>query len=119
MTDPLEHLRQRMAEPPAAPGDAIRQVQKTSYAVPWTGDPRCHEELSWHATADDRVLGVVIRDKIDDDFSWVVLMRNPGDGLFRCIDLKVSLPSESEAERALWAAMREWAPHEAVVADFE
>jgi hypothetical protein len=46
-------------------------------------------------------------------------MRNPGDGLFRALDLKVSLPSEEEATWALWTAMREWAPHEAVVADFE
>jgi hypothetical protein len=46
----------------------IRSVQKASYAVPWTGDPRLHEEVMWYATSDDRVLGVVIRDRVDNDF---------------------------------------------------
>ena len=61
----------------------------------------------------------MVEDKHDHDFGWVVLMRNPGDGLFRALDLKVSLPSEEEATGALLTAMREWAPHEAVTADFE
>jgi hypothetical protein len=117
MTNPLEHLRQRMAEPPAAPGDAIRQVRKAAYDVPWNGHPLCHEELSWWATADDRVLGVVIRDKIDDDFSWVILMRHPG-GVFRAVDLATNMPSTEVAADAPYAAMRAKAPYVASAGRF-
>jgi hypothetical protein len=91
---------------------SIKPVQKAAYGIPWTGDPRCHEELSWWATADDRVLGVVIRDLVDDDYSWVVLMREPG-GVFRAIDLAISMPSLEIAAEALHTAMRAKAPYEA------
>jgi hypothetical protein len=118
--DPLEHLRGEYGQKPLGGSTpSIKPVRRTSYAVPWAARSFFHEELGWYATADDRVLGVVVRDKHDADFGWIVLMRNPGDGLFRALDLKVSLPSEEEAAWALWTAMREWAPHEAVTADFE
>jgi hypothetical protein len=90
---------------------SIKPVQKASYAIPWTGDPRCHEELSWWATEDDRVLGVVIRDRNDDDFSWVVLMQEPG-GVFCAIDLAINMPSSAIAAEALHAAMRAKVPYE-------
>jgi hypothetical protein len=77
------------------------------------------EEVSRHRTADSRVRGTVVRDRSDDDFGFVVSMRNPADGLFRCIDLQANIRSEEEATWALWTAMRDWAPHEAVAADFE
>jgi hypothetical protein len=98
---------------------AIRPTERGVHGIVWDAHSLFHEELGWYATADDRVLGVVVEDKRDRDFGYVVLMRNPGDGLFRALDLKVSLPSEEAATCALLTAMREWAPHEAVTADFE
>lgn len=44
-----------------------------SYGVPWRGNPMLHEELAFYATENDLVLGVVIRDRVDNDFSWVVM----------------------------------------------
>ena len=41
-----------------------------------SGDPRLHRELMWYATEDDAVLGVVILDLVDKDYSWVVLTEN-------------------------------------------
>ena len=31
----------------------IRQVDKSSYNIPMSGDPRLHHELMWYATDDD------------------------------------------------------------------
>jgi hypothetical protein len=89
----------------------IKPTQKTAYGVVWDGHPLLHEELSWWATADDRVLGVLIRDKIDDDYSWVVLTRRPGE-VFRAVDFAVSMPSPEAAAAALHAAMRTQDPCE-------
>ena len=42
----------------------IRQVDKSHYNIPMSGDPRLHHELMWYATDDDAVLGVVILDSL-------------------------------------------------------
>ena len=34
--------------------------------------PALHRDLMWYATDDDAVLGVVILDLVDKDYSWVV-----------------------------------------------
>ena len=82
---------------------AIRSVQKASYAVPWTGDPRLHEEVMWYATSDDRVLGVVIRDRVDNDFGWVVLTRDTN--VFRAVDVQTSRSTIELATEELHGAM--------------
>jgi hypothetical protein len=82
---------------------AIRSVQKASYAVPWAGDPRLHEEVMWYATSDDQVLGVVIRDRIDNDFGWVLLAKE--SNVFRCIDVQTSRPTAQLATDELHGAM--------------
>ena len=92
-------------------------ARRSSYGVPWDGHPLCHEELSWWATQDDRVLGVVIRDRVDDDFSWVILMRHPG-GVFRAIDLATSMPTREIAAEALHVAMLAKVPYEVDAARF-
>jgi hypothetical protein len=38
--------------------------------------PALHETLAWFATADVRLLGALIRDRVDNDYGWVVLARN-------------------------------------------
>ena len=82
----------------------IRPVQKASYAVPWTGDPHLHEEIMWYATSDDRVLGVVIRDRVDNDFGWVVLTKD--HSVFRGVDVQTSRPTVEFATEELHNAMR-------------
>jgi hypothetical protein len=86
----------------------IRSVQKASYAVPWTGDPRLHEEVMWYATSDDRVLGVVVRDRVDNDFGWVVLTKDAG--VFRGIDVQTSWATVELATKELHTAMRSVRP---------
>jgi hypothetical protein len=62
------------------------------------------EEISGLRTPDERVLGVVTHDLIDDDFGWVVLAR---DELlrFRCVDVNASFPTYEAAKSALTTSM--------------
>jgi hypothetical protein len=46
-----------------------------AYRTGMRGSPRLHEEMAWYATEDDRVLGIIVRNRIDDDYGWVVLCR--------------------------------------------
>jgi hypothetical protein len=61
----------------------------------------------WYATGDDRVLGVVIRDRIDNDFGWVVLMRDRL--VFRGVDVQTSRLTAELATEELHRAMRKLA----------
>ena len=74
-----------------------------NYPTPMRGDPRLHHEIAWFATDDDRALGILILDKVDRDFGWVVLEKI--DGAYHCTDSDVSLPTPEAAERALHEAM--------------
>jgi hypothetical protein len=65
-----------------------------------------HKELTWWSKSDGEIVGVVIEDQVDHDFSLVVLERN-GRGLYNAIDLNHSIPSQVVATRALHAAMGE------------
>lgn len=58
------------------------------------------DELSWWSAADDRLLGVVLRDRTDDDYGWIVLARDR-IRRFRAVLLDTSLPSAFRAEEAL------------------
>jgi hypothetical protein len=89
----------------------IKAVQKASYPVPHDGNPFLHEERMWYATEDDQVLGAIIRDKVDNDFGWIILTRGPG-GTFRCVDVECSFRTESAATLNLHKTMegRGWKP---------
>jgi hypothetical protein len=88
------------------------------YDILMRGDPRLHHEVAWYTTVDDRVLGIVVRDRIDNDFGWVVLTRarEPDVALatgatippsaYRCVDVETSYPSLDAAAAALHQAMR-------------
>jgi hypothetical protein len=88
------------------------------YDIPMRGVPGLHHEVAWYASVDDRVLGIVVRDRIDNDFGWVVLTRArepdiaPATGLpippsaYRCVDMETSYPSLAAAAAALHQAMR-------------
>lgn len=58
------------------------------------------EERSWWSSLDERLLALVARDKVDGDFSWVILARDEL-GRFRAADLKTDYPTEWHAEDAL------------------
>jgi len=89
----------------------IKAVQKASYPVPHAGNPRLHEEIMWYATEDDQVLGAVIRDKVDNDFGWVILTRNKA-GTFRCVDVECTFRIVEAATQSLHKTMegRGWKP---------
>jgi hypothetical protein len=60
----------------------------------------------WYATEDETVIGVVILDIVDHDFSWVVLTESDQLG-FTAVDLGTSHRSEEDATAALHDAMRQ------------
>ena len=59
-----------------------------------------NEELSHWSDHEERVVGSVTRDAIDQDYSWVLLARDK-IGRFRCVDCQVSLNSEKLATELL------------------
>ena len=61
----------------------IRQVDKSRFNIPMSGHPKLHRELMWYATDDDAVLGVVILDLVDKNYSWVMLTENDKDRAIR------------------------------------
>jgi hypothetical protein len=83
----------------------IRPTNKTQYDIRQSGHPMLHEELEWYVDDNYAVLGVLIRDKIDDDFSWVVLTQNKQGPGFTAVDQQASLPTPKDARVALFAAM--------------
>jgi hypothetical protein len=84
----------------------IRQIDKSLFNIPLSSHPERHSELIWYATDDDAVLGVVILDLADKDYSWVVLTENDRGPGYTAIDIGASLPTEDDATAALHDAMR-------------
>lgn len=62
------------------------------------------EELAGYATPDERVLGLVLRDRIDNDFSFVVFGQDEVLR-YRAIDAGSDYPSIDDAFQALYGAM--------------
>ena len=58
------------------------------------------EDLSYWSSHDERVLGLVCRDRTDDDYGWIIFARDRV-GRFRSVLVGTSLPSVSDAEGAL------------------
>ncbi|WP_212580137.1 hypothetical protein [Roseovarius gaetbuli] len=54
------------------------------------------EELSWWSDNDEKLLGLVFRDTVDDDFGWILLARDRV-GRFRSVKTEASLRSEAYA----------------------
>jgi hypothetical protein len=84
----------------------IRQVDKSRFNIPMSGHPELHRELMWYATDDDAVLGVVILDLVDKDYSWVVLTQSGQAAGYTTSDMGVSLPTEDDATAVLHDVMR-------------
>jgi hypothetical protein len=62
------------------------------------------DEISWWASLDERVLGMVAFDKTDRDYFWMILLRDR-IGRFRCANLRVDFKSVQRAESELRIAM--------------
>ena len=54
------------------------------------------EELSYWSDANEKVLGMVFRDLVDNDFGWILFARDRV-GRFRCVDVDSSLTDEKYA----------------------
>jgi len=65
------------------------------------------EEKEWFSDTDQNVLGIVFRDKIDDDFGYLVLGRVEND-IFGTIDVEVDIPDRNDARIRLFIAMEEF-----------
>lgn len=62
-------------------------------------------EIGWYANDDETIIGVILVDTIDDDFTAIILGRDEG-GRFRAIDLQTSVASEKEATEWLHRTIR-------------
>jgi hypothetical protein len=58
------------------------------------------EEIEWYATSDERVLGVVTKDRTDHDFGWVALGRDE-QLRFRAVAASASAPDADSARKQL------------------
>ena len=63
------------------------------------------DEIAWFTDRYERILGVLIFDRIDQDFGWVVLGRD-GVERYRAINVMASYVTPEEAEDSLMHAMR-------------
>ncbi|HEV2294109.1 MAG TPA: hypothetical protein VGR35_09635 [Tepidisphaeraceae bacterium] len=64
------------------------------------------DERGWFADDAGNIVGVVLFDKTDKDWAWVMLGRDP-KGKFRAINTNVSLESQEDAQKDLMAKMAE------------
>lgn len=58
------------------------------------------EEFSHWSSQCERILGLVARDRTDNDYSWIALARDQ-NGCFRCANLKTDYSTGPRAEEAL------------------
>lgn len=98
---------QRIADLLAASGVVAMTPERYNAFVAWTRSPIANdigEELEFFSSADERLVGVLIKDLTDRDFGYVLLGRD-GKGRFRCIDVQMSL-KKTEARHALFASVK-------------
>lgn len=75
--------------------------------VAWTRAPVADvigEELEFFSNTDESLIGVLVKDRFDRDFGFVVLGRD-AKGRFRCIDVRTSM-ARMEARHALFASLK-------------
>lgn len=77
--------------------------------VGWTRTPMASvysHEVEWFSDADERILGVILKDSIDNDYVCVILARD-AKNRFRCIDVKSSFTSINDAREAIFEKIHE------------
>ncbi len=65
------------------------------------------EEKEWFADKEQNILGFVFRDKLDDDYGYIVLGRDE-NSIFRTIDVEVDKHSRDEARKQLFTGMKKF-----------
>lgn len=63
------------------------------------------DEKEWYAARRGNVIGVLVLDRIDKDWSYVILGRDR-HGKFRAIDAQVSFETEQQARQRLLTELR-------------
>ena len=101
VVDMREHIKKLCAV-------TIRPVDRSNYDIRHAEHPLMRE-CAWYATSDDALLGGVIHDRTDRDYSWLVLTQNEQGPGYTAINLATSLPTEEAATQALHMAMRQCA----------
>jgi hypothetical protein len=86
---------------------SLRSIDPCLYAIARGDSSDFYEELKWFAVSEDRLLGLLLRDKMDFDYSWVIFACSQ-QGQYRAIDLGVSCATNENAEHALTAALERW-----------
>jgi hypothetical protein len=65
------------------------------------------EEKEWFASLDRRVVGAVVRDRIDNDWLYVLWARD-AEGNFQADDLQINIDTRETARHRLLEAMENW-----------
>lgn len=90
---------------------AIEKIQKSQFDLFNPGRTAMiqmlTEERAWFADAKRNVLGTVLLDKIDNDWSYVVLGRDEQSD-FRSIDMNANFATQADAESELLEKMRQY-----------
>ena len=63
------------------------------------------EELEWHSTTDERVIGLLVRDRVDHDYGRIILGRDERLR-FRAINVETGLATPDIARESLFAQMK-------------
>ena len=63
------------------------------------------DEIAWYSNEDESILGVILIDKVDNDFVSILLGRDENN-FFRAFDLETSIETKKEAENWLFGAMK-------------
>ena len=87
-------------------GEMIRQVDKSNYHIPMSGDPRLHRELTWYATDDDASSASLSSILSTRTIPGSYLPRAIEDAGYAAADIGETLPTEEDATAALHDAMR-------------
>lgn len=100
---------QRVAGLLAESGVIPMTAERYDAFVAWTRSPIANdvgEELEFFSNTSETLIGVLIRDRFDRDFGFVVLGRD-AKSRFRCIDVWASM-AKTEARHALFASLRKY-----------
>ena len=65
------------------------------------------EEKEWFSDTNQNILGTVFRDRIDDDYGYLVLGKDEND-IFSTIDVEVDIPNRNDARIELFVAMEKY-----------
>jgi len=65
------------------------------------------EEIGWYATSGERLIGMLVRDRADRDFGWIILGRDERLR-FRAIDVDNSIENANEAREQLFKKLKVW-----------